>query len=167
MLVIQDGISPDTTADVFEEVGLLPHMWVHAPGTPMPTLRALVTADTRLIVSAENEGPPPAWYHHAWDLFVDTPYTFGAVGDFTCEANRGEPSNPLFLVNHWLSAPAATEDGSREANDAAVLGARARRCELERARRVNVLAVDFYDLGDLFLVVDELNGVGTSGPAAP
>jgi hypothetical protein len=167
VLIIQDGISADVTAGVFEDVGLVPHLWVRTPGAPMPTLGALVQADTRLVVSAENEGPPPDWYHHAWDLFMDTPYAFGATQDFSCEANRGDVSNPLFLVNHWLSTPAATEDGSAEANTAAVLGERARRCELEQGRRVNVLAVDFYDLGDLFTVVDELNGVGASGPAAP
>lgn len=160
VLIIQDGISAEATATAFDGAGLLPHLWVRDPAdAAMPTLRELVLDDTRLIVSAEHGGPPPVWYHHAWDLFVDTPYAFGSVDDFRCEANRGDPANPLFLVNHWLSTPAATEDGSAEANAAAVLGARAQRCELEQGRRVNVLAVDFYDLGDLFAVVDGLNGV--------
>ncbi len=47
-----------------------------------------------------------------------------------------------------------------------VLGTRATLCEVEWGRRVNILAVDFYDHGDPFDpfdpfdVVDALNGVG-------
>jgi hypothetical protein len=37
---------------------------------------------------------------------------------------------------------------------------RARTCERLRGRRVNLLAVDFYKRGDLFRVVDTLNGTG-------
>jgi hypothetical protein len=36
---------------------------------------------------------------------------------------------------------------------------RARRCERIRGLMPNLVAVDFYDRGDLVAVVDELNGV--------
>jgi hypothetical protein len=37
---------------------------------------------------------------------------------------------------------------------------RARDCERVRGQLPNLLAVDFYRRGDVFAVVDELNGVG-------
>ena len=40
-----------------------------------------------------------------------------------------------------------------------VLLARARACERERGMLPNILAVDFYRSGDLFGVVDTLNGL--------
>ena len=36
---------------------------------------------------------------------------------------------------------------------------RARACERIRGRPVNLLAVDFYERGDVFKVVDTLNGM--------
>jgi len=44
-------------------------------------------------------------------------------------------------------------------NAEAVLGARAEACRKERGMLPNFVAVDFYDQGDLFAVVDRLNGV--------
>ena len=59
----------------------------------------------RIVVLAEQEGPPPAWYHHMWDLMQDTPFTFQSVAQMSCELLRGQQDNDLFLVNHWLQAP--------------------------------------------------------------
>lgn len=65
--------------------------------------------------------------------------------------------------------PACTAQVSRVAPDrqtAAVVNARgviverARRCAAERGRLPNVVAVDFYGIGDVFEAVDELNGLG-------
>ena len=44
-------------------------------------------------------------------------------------------------------------------NGYAALLARARECRQERGHLPNILAVDFYDVGDLFRVVRTLNGV--------
>ncbi len=37
---------------------------------------------------------------------------------------------------------------------------RALQCQLESGRLPNFVTVDYYDIGDLFAVVDELNEVG-------
>jgi hypothetical protein len=74
--------------------------------------------------------------------------------------NRGPRDAPLFLVNHWINTDPLPQPGN-----AAVVNAyepllrRARACQRLRGRRVNLLAVDFYERGDLFEVVDALNGV--------
>lgn len=160
LVIFQDGISVEATVAVMDEVGLSDRVWAWSdPSAALPTLGALVDADRRLIVGAESSAPPPAWYHHAWDLVADTPYSFDSLDSFSCADHRGTESSPLFLVNHWLSVPLPTEEGARDANAAEVLGARARQCEAERNRRITFLAVDFYNHGDLFAVVDELNGV--------
>ena len=158
LIIFQDGISVETTVLAMEEVGLAERAWAKSDEV-LPSLQDMIDAETRLVVAAEASGPPPDWYHHAWDLFADTPYSFTDVEAFSCEPNRGTEESPLFLVNHWLGTPLPTEEGARHVNQTDVLLRRAEQCERERQRRINVLAVDFYHDGDLFSVVDQLNGL--------
>ncbi len=161
LIIFQDAIPVEDTVSAMEAAGLADRVWTWDPDDDeLPTLGQLVDDGTRLVVGTESARPPPDWVHHAWDLFSDTPYSFASAEEFSCELNRGEADNPLFLVNHWLSTPLPTQEGAAEVNVAAVLGARADACEAERGRRITFLGVDFYEQGDLFEVVGALNGVG-------
>lgn len=130
----------------------------HKHGSPWPTLREMIESNHRVVVFAESEGPPPAWYMHGWDEFSDTPYSFETVDDLNCDLNRGQLENDLFLMNHWLSDPLSRLPLAEEANTYDVLSARANKCKTER-KLPNLIAVDFYATGALFDVVNELNGV--------
>jgi len=154
-IIFQDGISPQQTEAAFVDAGLIDHVLV--PGEAWPTLDELIDADTRVLVTAEFSGGPPDWHAHAWDLFWDTDYSFREVADMDCEPNRGDPGNPLFLVNHWLSAPLPQADEAPHTNSAAVLRARIEQCEQQHGRLPTLLAVDFHDVGDVLTVVAELN----------
>lgn len=156
--VIEDAISADETASVFAETGLDGFVYTHPEGEPWPTLGEMIDGGTRVLVTAESGGPPPVWYQHAWDLYWDTPFDFTAVADFNCDLNREATTNDLFLVNHWLG-PLPSTDRADEANTAAVLGGRVADCQAQWAHIPNLVAVDFYDRGDLFSVVDGLNGI--------
>lgn len=153
-----DADQVDIIADL-TEAGLADQVYAHAGGG-WPTLSEMIETGTRLVVTAENGGPPPMWFHHVWQVAFDTPYTFMDPGDMGCDLNRGEASNDLFLLNHWLS----TDAGLPSPTDAEVANAyeflldRAERCAAEHGRLVNFVAVDFYETGDLFAVVDALNG---------
>ncbi len=63
-------------------------------------------------------------------------------------------------MNHWLSIDPPSTVAAGEVNAAEVWIGRARSCQDERGRLQNILAVDFFADGDLFAVVDELNGIG-------
>jgi len=160
VLVIQDDITSEQTAEAFAEAGLDSYVYSHNDDTDWPLVRDLVEADTRLLVSAEAGGPPPAWYHHAWDLFQDTDYAFSDASAIHCDPNRGSEDSPLFLMNHWVDGflGVPVEADAAEANSAKVLEAQIARCDAERGLRPTLLAVDFYAAGDLFEVVDHLNG---------
>ncbi|MCR9161159.1 MAG: hypothetical protein ACE37F_13160 [Nannocystaceae bacterium] len=157
-IIYQDAVAPAEVEADFARAGLVELTYTHDGGA-WPTLGEMVLADQRLVVTAENQGPPPAWYHHVWDLTFDTPYTFTAPEDFSCDLNRGQPGNPLFLINHWLSTEANLPDRSAAplANSADVLTARIEDCRAQTGRLPTFVAVDFYEEGDLFDVVDALN----------
>lgn len=157
-IIYQDSVEPaDVEAD-FVEAELVELTYTH-PGGAWPTLGEMVASGQRLVVTAEVGGPPPAWYHHVWDLTFDTPFTFTDIDGFSCQLNRGQAGNPLFLMNHWLSTDANLPDPSAapQANAQSVLMQRVADCERETGRRPTFIAVDFYEQGDLFAVVDALN----------
>lgn len=157
-IIYQDSVAPEDIVADIESTDLLELVYTH-DGASWPTLGEMIEADTRLLVTAEVAGPPPAWLHWVWDLAWDTPYTFTSLESFSCELGRGEQGNALFLLNHWLSTEAGLPDASRaaEANAADVLLARVHECRDSRGRTPTFIAVDFYEQGDLFEVVDMLN----------
>jgi hypothetical protein len=158
VLIIEDGLSAAETEAAFRAAELLPFTYTH-PGGAWPTLRQMIADGRRLLVTAERGRPPPAWYHHAWDLLWDTPYTFRSRDDFSCRLNRGSRDHALFLLNHWIENPLATQGQSATANARDVLLDRARQCQAESGKLPNFVAVNHYSVGALFEVVRVLNGL--------
>ena len=162
-IIYQDDLSADQIAKDFADAGLEPYLYTHTLGREWPTLAAMIAANTRLVITAENGRPPPLWLHHVWDEGWDTPYEFRSASQFNCELNRGTKGNSLFLVNHWLSGGIGSvflpsEEGAKQVNKYDVLYARAQQCKQEGGQLPNFIAVDFYEHGDLFKVVDTING---------
>ena len=157
--VIEDHISVADTEAAFAASGLIEWVYAHDPNVPWPTLRTMIQSGRRVVVGAENAGPPPAWYHRFYDLAWDTPYTFRTASEFSCRQNRGTRTNALFLLNHWIENPLPDENLSRTANAHDLLLSRARQCQTESGKLPNFIAVNHYSVGDLFDVTRELNGL--------
>ena len=146
----------------FETSGMIDRVYAHEAGTAWPTLGEMIMSGQRVVVTAEALGPPPAWYHHVWDVAWDTGYSWYSTDEMNCDLNRGALDNDLFLVNHWVSTQLDTPDKSKAADTNAyeTLVARLEACQTERGHIPNFVAVDWYHIGDLFRAVDHINGVG-------
>jgi hypothetical protein len=162
IVVIQDAISPVDTEQAFAEAGLDRYLFTHRPGEAWPTLRQMIEADQRLVVMAEENGPPPDWYQNVWDNTMETPYTFINYDDFSCAVNRGDTGKPFFLLNHWIQRGSPNRVDASIVNEYEFLLTPARQCAEERGKIPNFIAVNFYQNGDVFRVVDELNGVASA-----
>ena len=148
----------------------IPPARLREPGThPSPAHAAAIAErvlfeDKRLLVMAEEnaQGGSP-WYHEGFDLTQETPYVFHSVEELdapaACNRNRGSANSPLFLVNHWIERVNPSPGLAAKVNDFELLIRRARRCRDERELLPTILAVDFYDEGDLLEVVNVLNGL--------
>jgi hypothetical protein len=88
----------------------------------------------------------------------DTPYENPTVADLSCLLERGSPTDPILLVNHWLGGFTSLVTDARTVNARAVLLPELQRCARERGQLPNFVAVNYYDQGDLFPVIDTLNG---------
>jgi len=168
LMVIEDYAPPETIAADFEKTGLAQYAYRGPMAQPLPTLRALVEAGTPLIVFLESGAPGVPWLHPAFDgAIMETPYTFHAPDQFSCKDNRGGSSALLFQINHWIeSTPAPKPSNAAIVNSYDFLLDRARKCMKQRKHLPNIIAVDFYRVGDLLGVVRTLNGLGTPVPLA-
>lgn len=166
---IQDVVTPADTAAVLERTGLADMAFTPTVGQPFPTLAEMIDSGRRLVVLMENEGGGAAYPYllPGFEWVQETPYTFNTAADFTCAANRGPADAPLFQLNHWLAGFGSLVSDAAAVNAPEVLGPRAEQCQAERGMLPNFVAVNYYNLGDLFGVVDQLNGIGVAASDRP
>ncbi len=160
-LIVENHVPAAEIGQAVVDAGLEPYLHTVVDGE-WPTLAQMITSGQRLVVMTEegSGGDDYPWLRNAFELTQDTPYTFPTPDDFSCEPNRGPADAPLLLVNHWLSGFGNLVTAAQTVNVADVLGARVEQCQDERNRLVNFVGVNFYDIGDVAAVVDDLNGVG-------
>jgi hypothetical protein len=156
VVVIEDYVSVADTEAAFKQTGLDRYVVTHRPDTSWPTLGQLVRTNKRLIVFSENQKPPPAWYGSFEASFQDTPYNVDTPDAFTCTLNRGDPTNPLLLLNNWIDKVSPDRADAATVNSYDALMANVSRC-LQRGRRPNLIAVDFYNIGNVIQVAADLN----------
>ena len=73
--------------------------------------------------------------------------------------NQDDTDKPFFLLNHWITRASPSRVDAAVLNDYEYLLERAQRCANERGQIPNFVGVNFYLNGNVFEVVDELNGV--------
>lgn len=156
-IIFEAYVDEADVADAFDEAGLLDYLHEQPVDQPWPTLRELIDAGTRLVVFTDERGDEP-WHHYVWDYASETPFSFERPSDFTCAPNRGNPNNGLFILNHFLTQIVGSADLARQVNFDPLFVDRALQCQDERNRLPNFVTVDFYDIGDVFHVVNALNG---------
>jgi len=159
-IIFENYITHAQTASAFEDSGLIDFVYAHDASEPWPTLSELIDAGARLVVFQETlpEEAEYPWLMNIWENAWETPFSFATPEDFVCDPNRGDPDNPLFLLNHFLTGLGGSPDLAEMVNYDPLFIDRAQQCEQEGEALPNFVAVDFYDIGDLFDVVDTLNG---------
>jgi hypothetical protein len=133
------------------------------------TLREMIDSNQRVVFMAENHAGGAPWYQPAYkSITEETPYTFKRASQLTdpaqldasCRPNRGPEIAPVFLVNHWVTTdPLPLPSNAAKVNAYGALLARLQDCQRIRKHLPNLVAVNFYKRGDVFKVVDKLNGV--------
>ena len=160
IIVIEDYVAPEEIAQAFEESQLLELVYKGAPGPPWPTLGEMVRTGQRVLVAAENNSAGVAWYHAAFELFQETPYHTEDASEFSCEPNRGGTSGSLLQINHWVvTPPTSVPSDAQVVNAYDFLLQRTQACQQARGMLPNLIAVDFFDVGDVVRVTNTLNGL--------
>ncbi len=165
ILDVEDYVTPQDLENALKQGHLWDRLYHVDLSKPMPTLLDLVNpppgqdqAERRVIVTSENHANQAPWLVGSYNLMQETPYTFDNTAQFNCDPNRGAATNPLLLVNHWLRAPGPPDPAEAASTNAtAELTSRLEQCIQQRRRLPNLLAVDFFGLGDTTQVCDTFN----------
>jgi hypothetical protein len=169
VVINQDYVTPEDFVGAVEDARVAEFAYTGPVSGRWPTLREMVDSGKRVVFLAENKAGAAPWYHLAYDgITEETPFAFTKVAQLTnpaklpasCAANRGSAGSPVFLMNHWITTdPLPLPSQSSEVNAYEPLLKRARECQRIRKHLPNLVAVDFYLRGDVFRVVDTLNGL--------
>jgi hypothetical protein len=167
-VINQDYVTPQDFVDAVTDAGLA-GLAYDGPIDHWPTLREMIDSGKRVVFLAENHAGAAPWYRLAYEhITQETPFGFSRVPQLTapdqipasCRPNRGPSDAPLFLVNHWITTdPVPLASNAARVNAYDPFLARVKECERIRRHVANLIAVDFYREGDLFRVVDTLNGL--------
>jgi hypothetical protein len=170
VIVNEDYVKPKDYTDAVKKAGLADLVYKEEPG-PWPTLREMIDSGQRLVLLAEMHGGGEPWYHAAYEgILQETPYRFKQAAELTdpklvpasCQPNRGGRNGSLFLLNNWIdTSPAPRPSNAEKVNAYGPLLHRAQTCRKIRGLLPNLVAIDFYESGDVEKVIDKLNGFGT------
>jgi hypothetical protein len=158
-IIFESYISELDTQVAFFDSGLIQYAHAQPAAASWPPLRDLIENNSRLVVFTDDGSASLPWHHYVWDHAWETHYSFAAPQDFSCAKNRGSLANPLFILNHFLTNLIGSPALADMVNHNPLFLDRAMQCRTESGQLPNFVTVDFFDIGDLFTVVDTLNGV--------
>ncbi len=170
-LILENYARAEDLTDAFLEGGLLnadgTSGYLHiqsSPETPWPSLGEMIDSGKRLVVLTDEEGVDESWLHQLWQHAWETRFTYRLASEFSvddnysCDRNRGQQDNQLFILNHFLTMPTALEIHADQVNP--MLGERAAACRVQSGQFPNFITVDFYaspTRGLVRSVITELN----------
>lgn len=159
-IVFESYVEAQDAVDVFHSLGLDDRAISPPTDGSWPTLEEMTAGGYQLLVFSDEGGGDPPWYMDLWGSAWETPWDNQEPDDLTCErTDRGSADNPFGILNHFLTDPVASPQLAEEINYDPFFGERVQDCTDQWGRPPSFVAVDFYDIGDLFTVVSTANGL--------
>jgi len=158
ILFVEPYVKPAELAKLFDEAGLDDYLAELSRDEPLPTLGELVDSGKRMIVFTEKDadGTYP-WYLDGFSFVQDTPLGAKTIRELSCKRARGDADSPLLMLNNWADVFPPQLRANRPFQTKQFLLRRAHECERKRGMPVNMIAVDFYDQGEVVEAVKVLN----------
>lgn len=158
-LILESYVAPEALALEFTDSGILRYAHVQAADAPWPTLGEMVGENKRLVVFTDDNTGGLPWLHNIWRFAWDTNWNVSSLDQFNCRCSRGDTSRSLMILNNFISNPLPTPGNAEQANAGAFLLGRSVQCWEQSGRIPNFITVDYYEIGDVFAVVDRLNSL--------
>ena len=166
-IILECYVTANDIEDEINQSGLSSYLYTHNNSIGWPTLQNMIDNDNRLVIFSDVDDASSSqnWYHYVWDYAAETHYSVGTINDFTCDFNRGDPLNDLFIFNHFVTDANLGYGLYNESNDVNAnpfFITRALGCQNQTNKFPNFITIDYYELGDGLAVVDQLNGLNAT-----
>ncbi len=160
-IILECYTSANAIENEMNRSGLSGYLYTHPALTSWPTLQTMINNNKRLVIFSDRNDASPSqgWYHYVWDEAFENPYSAANSGEFSCQVNRGNGSNDLFILNNFITPANATD--AQTVNTNPYFLNRVQQCQQERGKFPNFITVDFFELGDALAVVNQLNASNT------
>ncbi len=160
-VILECYTSANAIEKLINETGLSNYLYTHILNTDWPNLQSMINDNKRLIIFSDKDDATQTqgWYHYIWKYAVETGYSAKSINDLNCNFNRGNASNDLFILNHFITSSigVGVKEKANLANSNPYFMNRVLQCQKETNKFPNFITVDFYDLGNVFDVVNQLN----------
>ncbi|KAK9707986.1 hypothetical protein K7432_009900 [Basidiobolus ranarum] len=169
-----DSFSAAQIAAAFTQAGLQKYAASFTSQT-LPTLAKMIQNNTRLVIFTDSNADTKTYpfIMNEYDFVWETPFSVGLNTPFTCTVDRPKgQQKAMYVLNHFIFVELNLQGSNipiPAANFASTTNAKsltdhANQCIQERSQMPNFVAVDFYDVGDVFQVVASLNNVTYTAP---
>ena len=160
MTIIFESYVPESDiAAAFATSNLIRYVHAQDAAAPWPTLRQMIASNERMVVFTADTSRTLPWHMYSYDYAWENPYAAAAPADLSCAQDRGSRARSLWIFNHFLTNPIAMASLAEMINHDPLFQNRVEGCRTDATGDLpNFVTVDFYDIGDLFAVVDALNG---------
>lgn len=162
VISVEDQVTPQQAAEAFERSGLLDYVWKGSL-RPVPTLAEMVRIDQRVLVFGEEDTAGVPWYHDQFTYVRDTPYDLPSAQALLsprgCTIGRGGARSPFLLMNQFVEGAPPLPGPARVVNRREAILDHARECRRSLGGMPGLIAVDFWEDGDVVGAARELNGL--------
>lgn len=163
-IIFESYVPAKSVQQAFRDAKLLDSLHQQQRQAPWPTLRQMIRSGKRLVVFTDRGGGEWPGYHGVWTFCQETHFSVRKVADFSYRRNRGQASNGLMILNHFLTNPVATTRLAQQANRSDVLMPRMRSCLAKTEHYPNFIVVDFYEIGDTPKTIEQFNRRSVESP---
>jgi len=163
--IIFDCDVPDSkeVAAVFETHPVIKYVYHHDSTQAWPTLQEMVNKNQRLVIISHCKSYSD-WYLNQNEYCFENDYNNHHYSDYQCKIIRGDSSKSIFIFNHFLYGALNRKHKNKKANSYNILMDHAQKCSEALHHIPNFVTVDWYDKGDLFKVVSDLNPCNPRNP---
>jgi hypothetical protein len=152
----ENGVSAKQMKTAVKAAGLEDMLYVHGNRSdPWPTFQKMIRDGKRLVFFTSSNSDKSWGFHDVSDFTWENGYAAKTTGDFACKKRYG--NGPVFTLNHFLTDPLGAPHLAKKANKKSNIIAHAKKCQDEVKLKPTFIAVDWYELGDIFDAVRELN----------
>ncbi|HEX4445933.1 MAG TPA: hypothetical protein VH044_04330 [Polyangiaceae bacterium] len=162
-LLLEGAVDAGSLAAALTAANLDGLAFSYVAGDPWPTLGQMIAAGQRVVILADTAGAAPPWMLPLWTYVAETGRTFASTSMMSCNLTRGPADAPLYLLNEFLVDPDGGSPGcgtpalAQEANAEPFFADRTTACIAARSGNPAFIAVDDYDVGDVFGVTRALD----------